>query len=607
MMHTERFRQLRKDALSGLFDKRKVSKIWRKIVRKQLRALDFKDLYDHYDFNYNIEERSNVIRNELLNGTYRVSLPLIYKLEKKFGVCRHIVIPQPTDALVLQVLVEHVADQIIEHQPSENAFYSRDKHNVVKPHEAADYGLNFRKQWKKLQKEIYRFNEEKKLLIVTDLTNYYDSIGIEELKKVFLGYVKANEVLVDVLFRVIEDISWKPDYLPYSGRGLPTSNLEAIRLLAHSFLYEIDEVLERKTNQSFTRWMDDIVIGVDSRKEGIELISSISDMLKSRGLSLNLSKTSIYNSKKANYHFQIEENKYLDSLEGLSKKDNNYAKKTTELRKNFRTHFKDQGPKYWDKIAKRYITAFGESGSKKLLTDLVDIYLKYPVLRPNLLIYLSKVGYSSTAANKVEEVLERIDIFDDISLYQICNLITLWEVPLKKEATEFLKRIDSRLVGTSFKTKNPADFYSVLWFKTKYNEPEVLLNFIEKYQNLWQSYSFLRRQVTASLSRILITKDKEVRDLLNLQLSSGVANTVSLATQIYSFSQLEKLDSRLRFYLFPKNKQRPYPFQKFLVLCSALNSAPVREDKLNSKVIKFHIVDPYFRKWLKQQYKIKFR
>ncbi len=607
MMHTERFRQLRKDALSGLFDKRKVSKIWRKIVRGQLRSLDFKDLYDHYDFNYNIEERSNVIRNELLNGTYRVSLPLIYKLEKKFGVCRHIVIPQPTDALVLQVLVEHVADQIIEHQPSENAFYSRDKHNVVKPHEAADYGLNFRKQWKKLQKEIYRFNEEKKLLIVTDLTNYYDSIGIEELKKVFLGYVKANEVLVDVLFRVIEDISWKPDYLPYSGRGLPTSNLEAIRLLAHSFLYEIDEVLERKTNQSFTRWMDDIVIGVDSRKEGIELISSISDMLKSRGLSLNLSKTSIYNSKEANYHFQIEENKYLDSLEGLSKKDNNYAKKTTELRKNFRTHFKDQGPKYWDKIAKRYITAFGESGSKKLLTDLVDIYLKYPVLRPNLLIYLSKVGYSSTAANKVEEVLERIDIFDDISLYQICNLITLWEVPLKKEATEFLKRIDSRLVGTSFKTKNPADFYSVLWFKTKYDEPEVLLNFIEKYQNLWQSYSFLRRQITASLSRILITKDKEVRDLLNLQLSSGVANTVSLATQIYSFSQLEKLDSRLRFYLFPKNKQRPYPFQKFLVLCSALNSAPVREDKLNSKVIKFHIVDPYFRKWLKQQYKIKFR
>ncbi len=246
-MHTERFKQLRKDALSKLLGKTEVTKIWRNIVRNQLRSLDFKDLYDHYDFNYNIEERANAIRNELLSGTYRVSLPLIYRLEKKFGVCRHIVIPQPTDALVLQVLVENVAEQIVKHQPSENAFYSRDKHSIHKPHEASEYGLNFRQQWKKLQKEIYRFNDEKKLLIVTDLSNYYDTININELKKVFLGYIETNEVLVDVLFRVIEEISWKPDYLPYSGRGLPTSNLEAIRLLAHSFLFEIDEVLKKKT------------------------------------------------------------------------------------------------------------------------------------------------------------------------------------------------------------------------------------------------------------------------------------------------------------------------------------------------------------------------
>jgi hypothetical protein len=88
---------------------------------------------------------------------------------------------------------------------------------------------------------------------------------------VFLGYVDNNEVLVDVLFRVIEEISWKPDYLPYSGRGLPTSNLEAIRLLAHSFLFEIDEVLKQRTNDSFTRWMDDIVIGVDERKGSVPL------------------------------------------------------------------------------------------------------------------------------------------------------------------------------------------------------------------------------------------------------------------------------------------------------------------------------------------------
>lgn len=604
-MHTERFRHLRKQALANIFDKKEVSAIWRKIVRGQLRSLDFKDLYDHYDFNYNIEERAAAIRNELLNGTYRVSLPLIYRLEKKFGVCRHIVIPQPADALVLQSLVESIADQLVKKQPSDNAFYSRDKHNVGKPHDAAEYGLNFRQQWKKLQKEIYRFNDEKKLLVVTDLTNYYDSIDINELKKVFLGYIDSNEVVVDILFRIIEDITWKPDYLPYNARGLPTSNLEAIRLLAHSFLFELDEVLDRKTNRNFTRWMDDIVIGVDTRKDAIGLISSISDMLKSRGLALNLSKTAIYNSEEARHHFQIDENKYLDSLDGLRKGDPYYKERTTELRRNFRKHFKDMSPKYWDKVAKRYITAFGKAESPKLLTEITDVYLDYPGLRPNLLIYLSKLGYTKRAGQKVEEILKALDVFDDISLFQIANLVTLWEVPLKDSAAEFLASIDQRLVAAAFNSKNPADFYSALWFKAKYNHSEGLYGFVKKYQNLWQSDSFLRRQVTAVMARLLITNSNEVEELLRLQISSGVVSTVSLANQIRYFSTIQGLDNKLTFYLFPKNQQRPYPLQKFLVLCSVLNSEAIRADSDVREAVLANVKDPYFRRWLDYQYNVK--
>lgn len=483
-MQTDRFKQLRKDTLSKLFNKKEVARIWRTIVRDQLRALDIKDLYDHYDFNYNVEERIQAIRNEILNGTYKVSIPLIYRVEKKFGVCRHIVIPQPVDALIMQVLVEAIAEQIIKKQPSENAFYSRAKHNVAKPHEAATYGLSIRQQWKNLQKQIYKFNDEKELIVVTDLTNYYDSLLIGELRKVLVSLVNANEVLVDLLFRVIEEISWKPDYLPYSGKGLPTSNLEGIRLLAHLFLFEIDEVIKQKTNNSFARWMDDFIIGVDNRKEAIEIISSISDMLKSRGLALNLSKTNIFNSKEAYYHFQIEENKYLDSLEGIDKSDPKYNTITTELKNNFKKHFKDPSPMYWDKIAKRYITAFGRLDSPKLLTEISATYINCPELRPNLLFYLAKLGYRKQTAQKIEEILDGIDVFDDISLFQICHLIAMWEIPISDNAKEFLTRIDSKIVSTSFIRKNPSDFYSAIWFKAKYNHPEDLLRFIKKYQNL---------------------------------------------------------------------------------------------------------------------------
>ncbi len=103
--------------------------------------MDIKDLFDHYDFNYNIEERTQFIRNEVSNGNYKVSRLFIYKLEKKFGVCRHIVIPQPIDALVLQVLVEAIADEILEKQPSKNVFYSRDKHKVQGIARTQEYGF----------------------------------------------------------------------------------------------------------------------------------------------------------------------------------------------------------------------------------------------------------------------------------------------------------------------------------------------------------------------------------------------------------------------------------------------------------------------------------
>lgn len=365
-MQTDRFYKLRKDELDKIFSKKNICDIWRKIVRNQLRKADILDIFDYYDFNYNIEARATLLRINLLNGTYQPSLPLIYRCEKKLGVCRHIILPQPIDALVLQVITEAIRKEIIEEQPSKNSYYSQDKHNVSKPHEIEEYGLNWRQLWKTMQRKIYKFHAEKELLIVTDLSNYYDSIEILELRKRITSHVKNKEVLIDILFLIIEKISWLPDYLPYIGRGLPTSNLEGIRLLAHCFLFEVDSILKNKTSDSFTRWMDDMVIGANNRNEAIEIISSISDVLKSRGLALNLSKTDIYNSEEAEYNFLIKENKYLDSLKVNDISRDNKKILEQELYKRFNLHLKNnKTAKYSEKITKRYITIFGKLKSKK--------------------------------------------------------------------------------------------------------------------------------------------------------------------------------------------------------------------------------------------------
>jgi hypothetical protein len=605
-MLTDRFLKLRKQELDKIFSKKNISAIWRKIVKDQLRRTDILDIFDHYDFNYNIEERASLLRNDLLNGTYQCSLPLIYRVEKKYGICRHLIIPQPIDALILQIITEELSNEIIKKQPSLNAYYSQDKHNVGKPHEIHEYGFHWRDLWKKMQKQIYKFSEEKELIIVSDLTNFYDSIDINELRKKITSYVDDKEVLIDILFKIVEKISWLPDYLPYTNRGLPTTNIEGIRLLAHSFLFELDAILKEKSKDSFTRWMDDIVIGVNTREEAIETLSSASDILKSRGLALNLGKTDIYDSISAEFNFLIDENKYLDSIifDTLIKSEKTSL--ASELKTRFKIHLKENiKARYSEKITKRYITAFGRLNSEKLLSEIPKLYEEFPGIRQNLLIYLSQLGYKKKTADTVLKILGKLLLYDDISLFNICKLITTWDVKTDENGDIFLKEFNEKLNTFSVKRKNPFDFYCLLWVKSKYEHPEKLYSFIIKYENIWQTKPFLRRHVTAIMARLLPFKEDKVRTFLEKQISTGETQIVSIANHILTFSILSKAESKVNMYLFPKTLSKNYPLHKYLVLCSVLNAPRCRTDENLKKNIKKYISDSYLKKWIEFQYDIK--
>lgn len=147
--------------------------------------MDCQDLHDHYDFNYNIEDRAVALWNGIISGSYIVSQSFLYRSEKKFGVCRHMDITSPADALTLQILVDTEADDILKnnHRPTH---FTRVR-NIIYQHRTKPQNMDwaFEVSGKRLQKEIYRFRRDKELLAVTDLTNYYNTIKIEELRKVF--------------------------------------------------------------------------------------------------------------------------------------------------------------------------------------------------------------------------------------------------------------------------------------------------------------------------------------------------------------------------------------------------------------------------------------
>jgi hypothetical protein len=601
-MQTERFKSLRRGILQKIFEKQNIIKTWRSIVKEQLRNTDILDIFDQYDFAYNIEERAKNVRSEVIRGTYKATQPLFYRIEKKYGICRHLIIPQPVDALILQVLIEFIYNDVISEQPSKKAFFSRDRHILKKPYEFNVSDISWLVKWKAMQTQIYKFNTAFEYIVVTDLSNYYDSINIDELKKVFCTYSKTPEVIFDLLFNIIEQISWIPDYLPYSHRGLPTSNIEAIRLLAHSFLYEIDKVLMEKTNDNFVRWMDDIVIGVAGKKEAIEILSSISDMLKSRGLSLNLAKTNIYSAEEGLYHFQIEQNEYLDKIFSQLKNNEPTRDDIKIIYRKFIEHLDVNDAKYWDKITRRYITFFSRVKCHYLLSIVSSLFIDFPNLRKSIISYLTIINYSKKTAEIILTILTNISIFDDISLFQLTNLVTTWFIPYTTDTRDFLIKFEDQIIQFSKKRKQPTDFFCLLWFKAKYSAPKVLIDFIYNFQNIWENDLFLRRQVTGVLARLLYLNDIKINRLLDAQFLSGNINIVTLANQLKLNSELDNMDNKINLYLFNKNFKKPYSLQRFLVLCSILNSPRIRENKDVRNKIKRFIFDPYYIRWISHQY-----
>ena len=597
MPKTARFDVLRQKTLKRLFTPENLASIWRSIVKKQMRSLDIQDLHDYYDFNFAIEERSAEICHRVLRGQYKPSSPLIYRLEKLHGICRHLMIPSPSDALVFQTIAEYLQKPLKEAQPTTKAYYSRDKHELKLPHQfGSATAYPWFVLWPRFQQEILKFSGECNYLVVTDLTNYFDNIGLRELRHIVSSTIKVEEVVLDLLFTIIDQISWIPDYLPISLKGLPTINLEAFRLLPHVMLFEVDAVLNKQTNGNFVRWMDDINFGVDSLPEAYRILGSVNDVLKSRGLALNISKTKIYSSREAQQHFLFYENKFLDEFAKKDPESPNFLKDKKRFMKRFRNHLKTRELRNWDKVTKRYFTVAGRLGISDLRRYVRKLFLEIAGIRPNILYYLSLLGFSSSTARIITDLMGEVPRYDDVTLIGFCRLLTNMKIPMTKRGADFLSSVNAILKNW----KGDFELYCYLWFSAKYREPFQLANLIQESKNRWMNELFLARQVVTVLPRLIqFNREMTVR-LINEQMVRGPRDAASVASNILSLIEKEKIEKRLYAYMFPPKPQRPYPMPKFLILLAVASSQNLQPSpkKTCARKAREQINDPWYLHWI---------
>lgn len=578
--HTSRFTS-RQRVLDECFATPKLKKAWKRYVRDGMRHQPVADLHDYYEFHKNQTDIFGRIKAEILEGRYRPKIPVTLRAEKRAGLTRRLCIPAAEDAVVLQTLTDYMYHLIRKKQPSENAFFSR-SHGFTPPdirEESTDYGWFFR--WRDFSKKRLALPTEFAYLAISDVANYYDNVDHQTLRKVLSSIFLCDEVILDFLFMILQGLSWTPDYLPSSGRGLPQVDFDAPRLLAHAFLFEVDAYLKGKTDDRFLRWVDDITIPADTKSEAGALLHGVDELLMTRGLRLNTGKTIILDATEAVTYFWRDENNFLDVFQGRVRRLREAGVSTRQERRQLRRRFERfkimARSGAWSKVLKRYFTVFGDLGDAYLEKEFLDVMRDVPEVRSWALRYYSRLGPSKRRLVEISAFLKDEHIVDDVSIFRAAEAMVAWEPAPRGRVVKDLRQFAQNLGRERFARRSEMFFLAGLWLLAKYGTQQELQAHILLNKRTWSVSSYLARQVAAATARL--SRQRVVEEIRRDLFQFGQLDAVGVISHLEQLGKARRLPQETLSYLRPRaNVGKPYPLSKFLILVKILRSRELPAD-----------------------------
>ncbi len=301
-----------------------------------------------------------------------------------------------------------------------------------------------------------------------------------------------------MLIHVLSSLLWQPDYMPSIEIGLPQINLDAPRLLAHCFLYELDAFLASDTNRDFVRFMDDIDIGVDTLADAKRVLKSVDLVLQTRQVRLNSGKTLILKQAEALRHFRVMENARIDVVKSrVDRKrkagaDANLERRVIELRirRGLATRSFDNGN--GEKILKRWIGLAATVNASIRPSDLLRLFLFRPAVRDTVCTYIRRFDLSAARAKMLASAAESGLLVDDAAIVDLANhLVETAVTTTSKRHANILRIIAACDVSTYF------GLYCKLWLQSKYDTTAALHDTIRSTIETWVLHERLGRVIGA--------------------------------------------------------------------------------------------------------------
>jgi hypothetical protein len=529
------------------------------------------DGIEHLDFHMARKLESEKLSHLILSGDYAPQKAQRILVEKSKGLCRQLVIPTIRDAIVLQCLSDALYAEIKGKAPTKNSFFEPKDHKFS----AVPSGYGTFASWLNFQKELFKFSKTRNFIVTTDIANYYDSISYVHLRNSIASISGVEECVIDMLIYVLSDLLWQPDYTPRIEIGLPQINLDAPRLLAHCFLYELDSFLASDASRDFVRYMDDIDIGVDTIVDAKRVLKSVDLVLQTKQVRLNSGKTVILSRGEAIRHFRVFENARLDAVKASVEDRIKHALPLSRQRRLIELRIR-QGIKHkafdtgnGEKVLKRWLGLAAKVDARvepKVLEQLIK-------LRPSVRDTVYGLIRSRPLIPSVAEILARSAtsglLTDEAGMVEMSNYLVETFVRDRRCHVHIQDIIASNDQAQYY------GLYSKLWLQSKYGNTEELLKTMQDTERFWVPHVRLGRLVASFLPLFHDSiEDLAFKSLLDKTLNVGVRD-------VYKFHIKLSLDDKL-FKLMFDTLKAPNPSRgtrithaKFLCLLSALRNPNV--------------------------------
>jgi hypothetical protein len=497
-VHSPKF-EAKSKSLAATINPATLLQSWKKKVRDDLRRQVIPDPVEYLDFHVMAADGCQAIAKEIQSGSYAPSHVTRVTSEKSKGLCRLIVIPNMRDALVLQVLADSLWSEIRNKAPTNKSFYAPKDHAFIQMQHGLEDEYGPIAQWIKFQKEILGFSQRKPFIVVTDIANYYDWIRYTGMRSILSELISTKEIVLDILIFVLRSMIWRPDYMANHDVGLPQCDFDAPRMLAHTFLFEIDGLLRDYPGVEFARYMDDIDIGVNTYSDAKKVLRDLDLTLQSRHLRLNSGKTLILTSSEAEHHFCVKENDILnhfDARMSLYKKSLKFSKLPNRFlpwltRKCLISNRFSQGN--GQKILKRIVN-YSRLYDVEIDKDLfLSAFLNWPGTRESLLRYIGSKTNPFKYIDILGDALHSGQIVDDITPVQIAVAINSARYTKKIPAECISKILDN------LDSNRPFHVFSKLWIISRFSDYQHLRREIDQTSQTWSKEPIIIRSISGFL------------------------------------------------------------------------------------------------------------